>query len=132
MIVTPRILLRLVAIVFVGVLLQVGLFSGTPLLGSVPNIVPVVIVALGLLGGAVTGAVAGFAAGHPLDMMTGGPPGVAALGEPVGGPRGATRIAIPEPGGTRPAERLGDRRRLAGHPRRYRNGADGKPRYWGT
>lgn len=79
MIVTPPIFLRLAAIVFVGVLVQVGLFSGTPLLGSVPNVVPVVIVALGLLGGAVTGAICGFAAGLLLDVMVGGTLGVASL-----------------------------------------------------
>lgn len=79
MIVTPRILLRLVAIVFLTVLLQLAFFSGIPLLGSVPNVVPVVIVALGLLGGAVTGAVSGFAAGILVDVMLGGTLGVSSL-----------------------------------------------------
>jgi rod shape-determining protein MreD len=78
-IVTPPILLRLVAIVFLAVLLQVAFFSGIPLLGSVANVVPVVIVALGLLGGAVTGAVSGFAAGLLIDVMLGGTLGVASL-----------------------------------------------------
>ena len=79
MIVTPRILLRLVAIVFAAVLLQVAFFSGVPLLGSVANVVPVVVVALGLLGGAVTGAVSGFAAGILIDVMVGGTLGVSSL-----------------------------------------------------
>jgi len=78
-IVTPPILARIVAIVFLTVLLQVGFFSQVPLLGSVANLVPVVIVTLGLLGGAVTGAATGFAAGLLLDVMIGGTPGVASL-----------------------------------------------------
>ena len=79
MIVTPRILLRLAAIVFFTVLLQVAFFSQIPLLGSVPYVVPVVVVALGLLGGAVTGAVCGFAAGILGDIMLGGTLGVGSL-----------------------------------------------------
>ena len=79
MIVTPPILLRLVLIVFVAVLLQLGFFSQVPLLGSVANLLPVVVVALGLLGGAVTGAVTGFATGLLIDVMIGGTLGVASL-----------------------------------------------------
>lgn len=79
MIVTPPIFVRLAAIVFFSVLLQVGFFAQVPLLGSVANLVPVVVVALGLLGGAVTGAVAGFAAGLLIDTMLGGTLGVASL-----------------------------------------------------
>ena len=78
-IVTPPILLRLVAIVFLTVLLQIGLFSQIPIFGSVPNLIPVVVVSLGLLGGAVTGAVTGFAAGLLVDVMIGGTLGVASL-----------------------------------------------------
>lgn len=79
MIVTPRIFLRLALVVFLTVLVQVGFFSQVPLLGSVANLIPVVVVALGLLGGAVTGTVAGFAAGLLLDAMIGGTPGLASL-----------------------------------------------------
>lgn len=79
MIVTPRILLRLTLIVFLAVLIQLAFFSRVPLLGSVANLVPVVVVALGLLGGAVTGAVSGFAAGLLLDAMLGGILGIASL-----------------------------------------------------
>ena len=79
MIITPPILVRLALVVFVAVLLQVSLFSQVPLLGSVANLIPVVIVTLGLLGGAVTGAVAGFAAGLLVDVMIGGTLGVASL-----------------------------------------------------
>jgi rod shape-determining protein MreD len=79
LIVTPLILLRLALVVFVAVLLQVGFFSQVPLLGSVANLLPVVVVALGLLGGAVSGAVAGFATGLVVDAMIGGTLGVASL-----------------------------------------------------
>jgi len=79
LIVTPRILIRLVLIVLFAVLIQVAFFSRVPLLGSVANIVPVAVVALGLLGGAVTGAVSGFAAGLLLDAMLGGLLGIASL-----------------------------------------------------
>ncbi|MEW1939346.1 hypothetical protein ACIQCV_17080 [Dietzia maris] len=54
---------------------------------------------------------------------------VAGLPEPDWGTRGVYRIAVTELGEDRAAELLGDLRRLASHPRRYRNGADGKPRY---
>ncbi|MCB0875517.1 MAG: rod shape-determining protein MreD [Solirubrobacterales bacterium] len=79
MIVTPRIVLRLVLIVFVSVLLQVGFFSQVSVLGSVANLLPVVVVAIGLLGGAVSGAVTGFCTGLLLDAMIGGTPGLASL-----------------------------------------------------
>lgn len=79
MIVTRPIFARLAALVFGAVLLQLAFFSQVPMLGSVANLVPVVVVALGLLGGAVTGSVAGFAAGLLLDTMLGGTPGVASL-----------------------------------------------------
>ena len=54
---------------------------------------------------------------------------VAGLNEPNWGARGAYRIAITELGNDRAIELLGDLSRLARSPRRYRNGADGKPRY---
>jgi len=79
MIVTPRIFVRLALIVFLAVILQLAFFSRVPVLGSVANVVPVVVVALGLLGGAVTGAVSGFAAGLLIDALIGGTPGVASL-----------------------------------------------------
>ena len=85
MIITPRILLRLVFIVFITVLLQIGLFSEVPIFGSVPNLIPVVVVSLGLLGGAVTGSVTGFAAGLLVDVMIGGTLGVASLALMAGG-----------------------------------------------
>ena len=79
MIVTPPILARLVVIVFVTVLLQIGLFSQITIFGSVANLIPVVVVTLGLLGGAVSGAVVGFFTGLLIDVMIGGTLGVASL-----------------------------------------------------
>lgn len=69
MIVTRRIALRIALILIATVLLQVSFFSFLSVLGATPNFLPVVIVALGLLGGAVLGAVCGFAAGLLLDSV---------------------------------------------------------------
>lgn len=67
MIITWRVGLRLGAIVIATVVLQVSFLSFLSILGATPDAVPVVITALGLLGGAVTGAVAGFSTGLLLD-----------------------------------------------------------------
>lgn len=69
MIVTWRIALRIAAIVVLAVILQVSFFSYIPLFGTIPDVVGVVIVALGLLGGGVIGAVCGFATGLLLDSV---------------------------------------------------------------
>jgi rod shape-determining protein MreD len=69
MIVTPRIAVRLALIVIATVILQVSFFSYLSILGATPYVVPVVIVALGLLGGGVVGAVCGFAAGLLIDSL---------------------------------------------------------------
>jgi rod shape-determining protein MreD len=69
MIVTPRIALRLALIVIAAVILQVSFFSYLSILGATPYVVPVVVVALGLLGGGVVGAVSGFAAGLLIDSV---------------------------------------------------------------
>jgi rod shape-determining protein MreD len=69
MIVTWRIDVRLALIVLITVTLQVSFFSLVPMLGAVPNLVPVVVVSLGLLGGGVVGAVCGFATGLLLDSV---------------------------------------------------------------
>jgi rod shape-determining protein MreD len=68
-IITPRIGLRIALIVLVAVILQLSFFSQLPLLGTVANLLPVVVICLGLLGGAVVGAVCGFAAGLLLDSV---------------------------------------------------------------
>lgn len=79
MIITPPIVLRLVLLILLTVIVQLSFFSAVPLLGSVANVVPVVVVALGLLGGAVPGTAAGFAAGLLLDALLGGTLGVSSL-----------------------------------------------------
>lgn len=69
MIVTRNIAVRIALIVLLGVVLQTAFFSTLNLLGASPNVVPVLVVSLGLLGGALVGAVCGFAAGLLLDSM---------------------------------------------------------------
>lgn len=69
MIVTPRIAIRIALLVIVAVILQVSFFSFLSILGATPYVVPVVIVALGLLGGGVVGAVCGFCAGLLMDSL---------------------------------------------------------------
>jgi rod shape-determining protein MreD len=69
MIVTRRSAIRVAVIIVLTVLLQVSFFSYLTFFGTTPDIVPVVVVVLGLLGGAVLGAVCGFAAGLLLDSV---------------------------------------------------------------
>ena len=69
MIVTRRIALRIALIILAAVVLQVSFFSHLTILGSTPNVVPVAVVSLGLLGGGVVGAVCGFATGLLLDSV---------------------------------------------------------------
>jgi rod shape-determining protein MreD len=69
MIVTRRIALRIALIVLAAVILQTSFFSYLSLLGATPYLVPVVIVCLGLLGGALVGAISGFAAGFLIDSI---------------------------------------------------------------
>jgi len=69
MIVTPSIFARLAAIVILGVLLQLSFFSRVALFGVSPDVLPALVVALGLLGGAMTGAVAGFSIGLLVDCL---------------------------------------------------------------
>jgi rod shape-determining protein MreD len=68
-IVTPRIFVRLAAIVIVGVLLQLSFFSRVALFHTSPDVLPAMVVSLGLLGGSMTGAVAGFSIGLLVDCL---------------------------------------------------------------
>src|SRR5213079_2730601 len=68
-IVTWRIGLRIALIMIVAIVLQVSFFSYLTLFGTTPNIIPLVAVSLGLLGGAMTGAVCGFILGFILDSV---------------------------------------------------------------
>jgi len=63
MILTPKIFARLVAIVLAGVLLQLGFFSQVTVFHTSPDILPALVVSLGLLGGTMVGAVSGFSVG---------------------------------------------------------------------
>ena len=76
MILTPKILARLVAIVVVGVLLQLSFFSQVAIFHTSPDLLPALVVSLGLLGGTMTGAVTGFSVGFLLNCL---------LIEPLGG-----------------------------------------------
>lgn len=67
MIVTPRIAIRIALVVLVAVVLQLSFFSYLSFLGTTPDIMPLVVISLGLLGGALVGAVCGFATGLVLD-----------------------------------------------------------------
>jgi rod shape-determining protein MreD len=68
-ILTPNILVRLVAIVVGGVVLQLSFLSQVALFHVSPDLLPALIVVLGLLGGSLTGAVCGFSAGFLLDCL---------------------------------------------------------------
>ena len=76
MILTPKILARLVAIVVLGVILQLSFFSQVAVFHVSPDLLPVLVISLGLLGGTMTGAVIGFSVGFLLDCL---------LIEPLGG-----------------------------------------------
>jgi rod shape-determining protein MreD len=68
-ILTPKIVARLVAIVIVGVILQLSFFSRVALFHVSPDVLPSLVTVLGLLGGSMTGAVSGFSAGFLLDCL---------------------------------------------------------------
>jgi rod shape-determining protein MreD len=79
MIVTPKIFARLAAIAVVAVLLQLSFFSRVEFLHTSADILPLVVVALGLLGGSMTGAVAGFSIGFLVDCLLVAPLGGSSL-----------------------------------------------------
>ncbi len=71
MILTPKILARLVAIVLLGVILQLSFFSQVTIFHVSPDLLPALVVSLGLLGGTMTGAVTGFSVGLPARLPAG-------------------------------------------------------------
>jgi rod shape-determining protein MreD len=79
MILTPKIVARIVAIVLIGVLLQLTFFSQVALFHVSPDVLPALVVSLGLLGGTMTGAVSGFSVGFLLDCLLVRPLGGASL-----------------------------------------------------
>ena len=79
MIVTPKIFARLAVITVLGVLLQLSFFSRVAFLDTSPDMLPALVIVLGLLGGSMTGAVAGFAIGFLVDCLTAGTLGASSL-----------------------------------------------------
>jgi rod shape-determining protein MreD len=79
MIFTPNILARVVAIVVLGVLLQLSFFSQVAVFHVSPDLLPALVVSLGLLGGSMTGAVTGFSVGFLLSCLLVQPLGGASL-----------------------------------------------------
>jgi rod shape-determining protein MreD len=75
-ILTPKILARLVAIVLLGVILQLSFFSQVAIFHVSPDLLPALVVSLGLLGGTMTGVVTGFSVGFFLNCL---------LVQPLGG-----------------------------------------------
>jgi rod shape-determining protein MreD len=62
--------LKVAVLVFVASILEVSVFSEAKILGGVPDLLLVTIVAVALLRGSVTGACAGFFAGLVVDTAT--------------------------------------------------------------
>lgn len=79
MIVTPKILVRLIAIVILGVLLQLSFFSRIELFETSPDVLPALVVSFGLLGGSMTGVVTGFSVGLLVDCLLVVPLGASSL-----------------------------------------------------
>jgi len=79
MIVTPKIFARLALVAVLAVLLQLSFFSRVDLLHTSADILPIVVVSLGLLGGSMTGAVAGFSIGFLVDCLLVAPLGGTSL-----------------------------------------------------
>jgi rod shape-determining protein MreD len=78
-IVTPKIFARLAAIAILAVLLQLSFFSRVELFHTSVDVLPAVVVSLGLLGGSMTGAVAGFSIGFLVDCLLVAPLGGSSL-----------------------------------------------------
>ena len=79
MIVTPQIFARIAAIVILGILLQLSFFSRVTVFDTSADILPALVVSLGLLGGSMTGAVAGFSIGLLVDCLLAGTLGSSSL-----------------------------------------------------
>jgi rod shape-determining protein MreD len=76
---TPATFLRLAALVVFGVILQIAGVSTLHMFGAEPDIVPLIVGAVGLLGGSVYAAVVGFACGLLIDLALGQPLGASSL-----------------------------------------------------
>jgi rod shape-determining protein MreD len=71
--------LKAAALLFVAAILQVSIFSQVHVLGGVPDLLLVTLVAVGLLRGSVVGAAGGFFAGLLVDTATLGKLGLTSL-----------------------------------------------------
>lgn len=76
---------RLALVVGGGVLIQLAVITQFRLFGVVPDIVPVLVVSIGLLGGSTTGATTGFIAGFLIDLTLVQTMGVSSLLLTIGG-----------------------------------------------
>jgi rod shape-determining protein MreD len=79
MIVTPKIFVRLVMVVVLGVLLQLSFFSRVELLHTNADVLPALVASIGLLGGSLAGAVTGFSVGFLVDSLLVAPLGGSSL-----------------------------------------------------
>lgn len=69
MILTPRIVARLLLLGLLTAVFQVASFSEMIVFGTSPDVAVLVVISLGLLGGSLTGAVAGFSIGLLIDCL---------------------------------------------------------------
>lgn len=76
---SPATFVRLSALVLFGVVMQIAGISTLHLFGASPDIVPLIVGAVGLLGGSVYAAVVGFSCGLLIDLALGQPLGATAL-----------------------------------------------------
>jgi rod shape-determining protein MreD len=76
---TPGTILRLAVLVFFVVIFQVAGFATLHLFGASPDLVPLLVGAIGLLGGSVPAAIVGFSCGLLLDLALGQPMGASSL-----------------------------------------------------
>ncbi|HEX8856005.1 MAG TPA: rod shape-determining protein MreD [Thermoleophilaceae bacterium] len=79
MIVTPGAIVRLGVLALVTVLLDISGFSGIHVLGGTADLVPLLVGAVALYGGALAGAGTGFATGLLLDLLLGQSLGLSSL-----------------------------------------------------
>jgi rod shape-determining protein MreD len=68
-ILTGKILARVVVVLILGVILQLSFFSQVTLFHVSPDLLPALVVCFGLLGGTMSGAVTGFSVGLLLDCL---------------------------------------------------------------